>query len=99
MNGSDITLPLVGIVTLASILASVAAAWALTRRSAEQAESKASAVERDLADFKLEVAKNYASHNSLMAALKPLLDEMHQLRDRIDRMIDGRPTSRHRPGE
>jgi flavin-dependent dehydrogenase len=70
------------------IVASIAASYGAVRAIVNRTEAKAEGTAKELSDFKIEVAKTYASHDNMKAVIKPLLDEMHALRDRIDRLID-----------
>jgi DNA-directed RNA polymerase subunit L len=70
------------------VIASIAASYGAVRAIVNRTEVKAEKTSEDLSLFKIKVAETYASHDAMKAVIKPLLDEMHQLRDRIDRLID-----------
>lgn len=87
---NDITLPLMAFVTLGTILASAAASWAVTKRLAENAEKKAAAVEKDLADFKVEAARRFVTDEMLAKVEERIVGAIDRLADRLDRIIESR---------
>lgn len=95
------TLQQMMVANLATIVMAIAGgiwAWArISNRSkanthiAKEARDKAEAVEKDLAAFKLEAAKDYASNKLIETLGGKIMDEIHSLRDRVDRVLDRHP--------
>lgn len=75
-----------------AVLSSMAALWWRLHQQQREGEQRLTAeiarVEREISAFKLMAAEKYASHDALRDALKPLLDELHGLRVRFDKLID-----------
>jgi hypothetical protein len=93
----EVTLPLTILLTLITAICSVAAAWALTKRTAEAAKEtadaankKASDLERQLAEFKIEAAKRFATDETLAGVRSEVVEAINRLADRLDRVIEGR---------
>jgi hypothetical protein len=84
MEGLTIQVLLAG----GGVVASIAGSYGAVRAIITRTEAKSDETAKKLSDFQIEVAKTYASHDNMKAVIKPLLDEMHALRDRIDRLID-----------
>lgn len=66
--------------------------------ASERAEEKADSAEKALADFRVEVARNYATSEMVKAVKNEVVDAINRLGDRFDRILEGRPaTARRRP--
>jgi hypothetical protein len=87
---NDITLPLMGIVTLGTILASAAASYAVTKRLAENAEKKAERVEKDLAEFKIESTRRFVTYDVMSSLEERIVSAINKIADRMDRMLESR---------
>jgi hypothetical protein len=76
-------------------LVSVATAWAITKRAAEEALRKAEAaeahaarVERDLGEFKVEAARRFVTDEMLTKVEERVVEAINRLGDRLDRLLD-----------
>ncbi|WP_127076129.1 hypothetical protein [Rhodomicrobium lacus] len=84
------------IITLATIIGSIAASYAVTRHRAEAAQKEASeakaradAVAGQLSDFKIEATKRFATDEMLQSVESKITEAINRLADRLDRIIEG----------
>ena len=83
----------IGVVaTLAFTTIGVALRFAI--RHALCATQAAAQVELDLANFKTEVAKDYATARSLDKVQDRIMDELEKLNKKLDRLVEGRGEGR-----
>jgi undecaprenyl pyrophosphate synthase len=95
INPATLAMLVLNIVVVVAFIIRASDGAAAARKDAAKAIALAEESRDALAEFRVEVAQTYASRATMAEALRPLLDEMHQLRDRIDKLID---RASHAPG-
>lgn len=83
---------LIALGTLLLAAAGGIAFWSVRISKGENALDVAKRVERDLAEFKVHVAANYASNSTIAEMEGRLIDAINRLGDRLDRVLERRPT-------
>lgn len=71
--------------------------WALHKRISDEREARILAtnlISVQLAEFKIQVAQNYATQQSIMQVEERVVQAIERLGDRLDRFLENRPRSR-----
>jgi hypothetical protein len=87
--------------TIITIVVSIAGGWAITRQTAEnaqraaaEAKALADAVQKQLADFKVEAVQRFATDEMLAAVKTEITEAINRLSDRLDRNFEARKSRR-----
>ncbi|CAM5764381.1 hypothetical protein [Bosea minatitlanensis] len=97
MIGSEITLPVAIIISLATILSTIATSWGVVRFQASQhdkriarLEERCEALGRELSTFEIEAAQRFVTGEALMLFKGEIVGAINRLAERLDRIIDSR---------
>lgn len=98
MSAEFANVAVAGVAVVLTLIGMVAG-WALRIARGENAEKKADSnevriirLEKDLADYKVHVAANYASNTIIEQVETRLIEAISRLGDRLDRLFERRPT-------
>lgn len=86
MDWIDAVLGLLGVLSLA--------AFSFSIRQALSAKQAATRVELELADFKTEIAKDYATNRALDKVQERIMHELEKLNKKLDRLFEQRMEGR-----
>lgn len=98
---SELTVPVMLLVSLATVLATFAASWGIIRFQAHQhdrrlvrLEMSLAQQERDLAAFRYEAAQKYVTDEMMAKVEDRIIGAVDRLADRLDRAFEARTPGR-----
>lgn len=101
MIGGEITLPVAIVISLATILSTIATSWGVVRFQAAQhdkriarLEERSEALGQELSSFKVEASQRFVTDEMMVRLEERVVGAIDRLAERLDRVIEKRSTSR-----
>jgi hypothetical protein len=98
---NEISLPVVVLISFATVLSTLAASWGVVRFQGSQhdkriarLDERCEALGRELASFKLEAANRFVTDEMMTKLEERVIGAIDRLADRLDRIIENRVTAR-----